>query len=157
MHFKSLFLGAALALGVAFSAGAQELLDGTHVDEIVNIARGYGSATLGKQDNDDPKIGGKVEGISYWVYFETCDDNNTNCEDLNFYAGFLDNKQTMDAINAWNRDKRFAFAFLDSDLDAVITFDMNLEYGVSRENLDATYGLWTRLLVQFADYIGAKS
>ena len=43
----------------------------------------------------------------------------------------------METINAWNRDTRFGKAFLDEDLDAVIEFDVNLEHGVSRDNLDA--------------------
>ena len=47
-----------------------------------------------------------------------CTDN-ANCEDVNFYSGFLDNKPDLETINAWNRDKRFGKAYLDSDLDAV--------------------------------------
>jgi len=155
MHIKSLLAGSALALGLAFSGQAQELLDGSHVEEIMNIARGYGSATLTTQDNGNPKITGRIEGIGYQVYFMNC-ENNANCEDINFYTGFLDNKQAMDAINAWNRDMRFGRAYLDSDLDAVIEYDVNLEYGVSRENLDAAFSVWSGILSRFAEYIGYK-
>jgi hypothetical protein len=80
--------------------------------------------------------------------------SNTNCEDLNFYAGFRDNKPTLEVINAWNRDKRFGKAYLDSDLDAVIEFDLNLVHGVTRENLDAAFSLWTLILDQYTTYIG---
>jgi hypothetical protein len=155
MHVTSWVLGGILVLGTAVSVQAQDLVDGSNTDEIANIARGYGSATLDTQSNGDPKITGKIEGVGYSVYFMNCTDG-ANCEDLNFYAGFLDNKQTMDAINAWNRDKRFGKAYLDSDLDAVLEFDVNLEHGVSHENLDAAFSLWGLLLDQYTTYIGYK-
>jgi hypothetical protein len=154
MQIKSAALGAVVALGLVGSAYAQsDLVDGSNVDEILNLARGYGSATLDTQDNGDPMINGKVDGIGYVLFFQNCTDNK-NCEDVRFYAGFADNKPTMDAINAWNRDKRFGKALLDSDLDAVIEYDINLEHGISSENMDANIYLWTMLLGQFTTYIG---
>jgi hypothetical protein len=155
MNARSLVLGGTLALSAALSAQAQTTIDGSQVEEIINIARGYGSATLETQSNGDPKISGKIEGVTYQVFFMNCTEN-ANCEDLNFYAGFLDNKQTLDAINAWNRDKRFGKAYLDTDLDAVIEFDVNLEHGVSQKNLDAAFELWSLVLDQYTTYIGYK-
>lgn len=155
MNLKSFVLGGAFALGTALAAQAQTLVDGSQPEEILNVARGYGSATMETQSNGDPKITGKIEGVTYQVYFMNCTDNK-NCEDLNFYAGFLDNKQTLEAINAWNRDKRFGKAYLDSDLDAVIEFDVNLEHGVSQKNLDAAFALWSLVLGQYTTYIGYK-
>lgn len=152
---KQFALAGALFAASAYTAQAQSIVDGNMVDEILNIARGYGSATLETQSNGDPKISGRVEGVTYQVFFMNCTDN-ASCEDLNFYAGFLDNKQTLDVINAWNRDKRFGKAYLDSDLDAVVEFDVNLEHGVTRENLDAAFGLWTLILDQYTTYIGYK-
>ena len=155
MHLKSFVVGGAFALSAALSAHAQTVIDGSQTDEILNIARGYGSATLEKQSNGDPKISGRIEGVTYQVYFMNCTDNES-CEDLNFYAGFLDNKQTLEAINAWNRDKRFGKAYLDADLDAVLEFDVNLEHGVSQKNLDAAFSLWALVLGQYTTYIGYK-
>jgi hypothetical protein len=152
---KQFILGGAFVMASALSAQAQTIVDGAMVDEILNLARGYGSANLETQSNGDPKITGKIEGVTYQVFFMNC-TNNTNCEDLNFYAGFLDNKQTLDVINAWNRDKRFGKAYLDSDLDAVVEFDVNLEHGVTRENLDAAFSLWSLILDQYTTYIGYK-
>jgi hypothetical protein len=155
MQLRSAVLGGVIALGAACAAQAQPVIDGSQVDEILNLARGYGSAHLDTQVNGDPKISGKIEGVTYHVYFMNCTDNE-NCEDLNFYAGFLDNKQTLDAINAWNRDKRFGKAYLDADLDAVVEFDVNLEHGVTRDNLDAAFSVWALVLKQFTAYIGHK-
>lgn len=152
---RNLILACVLALGTALPAQAQTLIDGSQVDEILNIARGYGAATLDKTRNGDPMIQGKIEGVSYQVFFMNCTDH-ASCEDLNFYAGFIDNKQTLDVINAWNRDKRFGKAYLDSDLDAVIEWDLNLERGVTQENLDANFSLWAAILDQYTTYIGHK-
>lgn len=153
MDFRAILAAALLVGGSASGAWAQTMVDGTNVDEIANVARGYGSVTMDKASNGDPMISGKIEGVSYYMFFRNCTDN-ANCEDLNFYAGFLDNKPTIDAINAWNRDKRFGKAYLDSDLDAVIEFDVNVEYGISDKNLDSTFSVWSLILKQFADYIG---
>jgi hypothetical protein len=150
---RSLILGTVLIAGFAGAAHAQTIVDGAAVDEILNIARGYGSANLETQTNGDPKIEGKIEGVLYQVYFMNCTDN-ANCEDLNFYSGFLDVKPDLDTINAWNRDKRFGKAYLDGDLDAVVEWDVNLEYGVTRDNLDAAFAVWSLILGEYTDYIG---
>jgi len=156
MRLASLLLGGAILVAGSWPVAAQVIVDGNQVDDIVAIARGIGSASLEKQSNGDPRIAGTTGGIGYQVFFLNCTDNAA-CEDINFYAGFLDNKPTMDAMNAWNRDKRFGNAYLDSDLDAVIEFDVNLEHGVTRENLEAAFSLWTLLLEQFSAYIGHKA
>lgn len=147
---------AALTLSGAGAVQAQELIDGTATTEILNIARGYGAANLETRDNGAPMITGKIDGVTYQVYFLNCDDSGANCEDINFYAGFLDNKQPLDLINAWNRDKRFGKAYLDSDLDAVLEFDVNLDYGVTPKNLDSAFSLWNLVLGQYVEYIGHK-
>lgn len=150
-------LFAAMVLGTLAGgpALAQSVIDGSKVDEIVTIARGYGAATLESQGDGNPRIAGNIKGVPYYVFFKNCAEQAA-CEDINFYAGFANVKPTMDALNAWNRDKRFGKAYLDADLDAAIEYDVNLEYGVTRENLDAAFGLWSVLLVQYTEYVGYK-
>jgi hypothetical protein len=135
---------------------AQELVDGGDVEVILSIAQAHGEASLESQSDGDPRISGQINGLAYQLFFMNCTDG-ADCEDLNFYAGFADLKPTVDAINDWNRNKRFGNAYLDSDLDAVIEFDVNLEFGVSRDNLDATFGLWELLLQQYAEHIGYRT
>lgn len=150
---RKMWLAGAFVLAAAGTAGAQTIVDGSQVDEIVNIARGYGAATLEEASTGDPMIRGRIDGVTYVVYFMNCTDN-ANCEDINFYAGFLDNKPSLEDINTWNRVKRFGKAYLDSDLDAVIEYDVNLEHGVTYENLDAAFAVWTAILDQFRAHIG---
>ena len=159
MKLKALILGLALLAATAGAAQAQKILSGADVDAILEIAKTHGEATLETQSNGDPRIVGRIsaqDDLTYAVYFMNCSDTNTDCEDLNFYAGFADIKPTLDTINAWNRDKRFGKAYLDADLDAVVEFDFNLEYGVTRDNVVAGFDLWALVVDQYTDYIGYK-
>lgn len=155
MQLKSLILGVGLTLGLAGSAAAQTILNGSNVDEIAALAKTYGTATVATASNGDPKIDGKIDGIPYVVYFKNC-SGGADCKDVNFYAGFLDTKPDLETINAWNRDKRFGKAYLDSDLDAVIEWDVDLEYGVTQDAMDAAFSLWSLLLGEYVTYVGAR-
>ena len=157
MHMKliTVLTGGALALALSVSSFAQATITGADTEEVLNAARGYGSATLTKQTNGDPQITGKIDGISYQVYFRNCTDN-ANCEDLNFYLGFLDLKPTLEVINDWNLNKRFSRAYLDPDKDACIEMDLDLVKGVSPEYLDSQFSLWNQILTQFAAHVGYK-
>lgn len=148
---------AALAVSVAMTLPvmAQEIVDGSDVEGILAIASSHGEATLEAQTDGSPRIAGRINGIGYQLFFMNCTDG-TACEDLNFYAGFANLKPAVDSINDWNRNKRFGNAYLDSDLDAVIEFDVNLEFGVTRENLDAAFALWGLLMEQYAEHIGYR-
>ena len=157
MHMKliTVLTGGALALALSVSSFAQATITGADTEEVLNAARGYGSATLTKQTNGDPQITGKINGISYQVYFRNCTDN-ANCEDLNFYLGFLDLKPTLEVINDWNLNKRFSRAYLDPDKDACVEMDLDLVKGVSPEYLDSQFSLWNQILTQFAAHVGYK-
>ena len=151
---KRTCLSIALLIGLTASGPAfSQMMDGSAVDGILGFARQYGTATLEAQADGQPRIAGETGGIPYQVFFLNCAAAGV-CEDINFYAGFAGVKPTMDAMNAWNRDKRFGRAYLDSDLDAVIEYDINLEHGVSAENLNAAFALWSLLLGEFAGYVG---
>jgi putative sensory transduction regulator len=154
MKLNAMLAGAALTLAMSVTAYAQDLT-ASNVDEILNAARGYGSATLTTQSNGDPQITGKTDGITYQIYFRNCTDNK-NCEDLNFYLGFLDVKPTLEVINDWNLNKRFSRAYLDQDQDACVEMDLDMVKGVNADYLDSQIGLWTLVVGQFADHVGFK-
>ncbi len=145
-----------LYLALVGAASAQSIVDATNVDEIVAIARSYGPVDLITRDNGDPRISGTIGGLPYQLFLMNCADGKA-CEDINFYSGFADTKPTLDAINEWNRSKRFGKAYLDSELDAVIEYDVNLEHGVTRDNLDAAFSLWSQLVPDYAAFIGYKA
>lgn len=144
-----------LYLALVTAASAQSTLDAGNVEAILAIAKTHGPADLVTRDNGDPRISGTIGGVPYQLFFMNCGDGG-GCEDVNFYSGFADTKPTLDAINDWNRSKRFGKAYLDSELDAVIEYDVNLEYGVSHDNLDAAFWLWSQLVPDFAAFIGYR-
>lgn len=155
MKFVPMLAGATLALALSVSAQAQTLT-GANTEDILAIAKNYGSASMTKQSNGDPQITGKIGGVSYQVYFRNCTDNK-NCEDLNFYLGFLDIKPTLEEINDWNFNKRFSRAYLDQDKDACVEMDLDMVQGVSAEYVDSQFALWKMVVQQFADYVGYES
>lgn len=153
MQLSSILAGTAVALALTVGVSAQTLLTGADTTEILNAARGYGAARLTTQSNGDPQITGKIDGVSYQVYFRNC-TNNADCEDLNFYLGFLDLKPSLKLINDWNANKRFSRAYLDLDRDACVEMDLDLVKGVTVEHLDAQFGLWALIVSQFAEHVG---
>ncbi|HEY4199992.1 MAG TPA: YbjN domain-containing protein [Devosiaceae bacterium] len=157
MKISTLILAGALFAGLATSAYAagDDVLDGSNVDEILSLASSHGNADLQKQDNGDPKIKGDMNGVSYSIYFMNCTDNK-DCEDLNFYSGFLNVKPSTETINKWNQEKRFGKAYLDEDGDAVVEMDINLEHGITSDNMDADLDVWGIVLDQYTDEIGYK-
>lgn len=129
-----------------------KLVDGTNIDGVIEAARQYGSATRASQKNGHPMITGRIEGIPYTVRFRNCPDAST-CEDMNLRVGFLI-KPTPEAINIWNRDKRFTKAYLDADNDAILEMDVILQGGVSAENMNEVFSYWRLSLDQFTAHIG---
>ena len=148
-------LSAAVVCAMLAPAQAQDasLIDGSDFDQILSVAQGYGRAKLTTQTNGDPRISGRNNGISYQVYFMNCTDH-ADCEDLNFYMGFTDIKPGFEVMNEWNATKRFGKAYIDNVGDAVIEWDVNLEFGLSRDNLDADFSVWTQIMDQFSRYVG---
>jgi len=152
MTFRSLIVGGALALALALPAQAQTLLTGADTDEILNAARGYGSARFVEEDGDPPQITGKIEGVTYQVYFQNCSDNS-NCEDINFYLGLADTKLSLEKINEWNYGKRFGRAYIDQDGDACVEMDLDLVNGVTPDYMDGQFGLWSQVMSEFLDFV----
>jgi hypothetical protein len=137
-------------LVVAPAVTAQSLIDARSVDEIANIARGYGSATLQTDSAGDPQIMGRIDGIQYTVNFYGC-NSGANCTTIQFRAAWKNpGNVTLEQMNSWNQDKRFGKAYLDFDNDPVIEWDINLFGGVSARNLDDTFDWWKIVLENFA-------
>lgn len=153
MTFINLLTTAALALALTTTAQAQTAITGNDTAEVLNAARGYGAATLTTQANGDPQIEGKINGITYQIYFRNCTEG-ANCEDLNFYLGFSDIKPTLEKINEWNFSKRFSRAYLDQVQDACVEMDLDLAKGVSAEYLDSQFSLWNQVIAQYSEFVG---
>jgi len=141
------FLAAACAFAPQV-AWAQSLIDGSDPQAVLNVARGYGSADLDTDSGGDPRIKGRIEGISYTLNFYGC-SSGRNCKSLTFYAGWVSDRVSLREINEWNRTKRFSRAYLDHEDDPIVELDVNLDGGVSRRNLDDTFDWWKVTVTAF--------
>lgn len=144
-----------LAQHTPSQAQTSTLLDATNVNDILEIAKTYGSAEMQTTSAGDPQIVGRIDNARYVLFFEGCKEN-LNCRNLQFYAGWAvgDKKVSSERINEWNRTKRWGKAYLDREGDPAIELDVNLYRGVSRPNFDDTFDWWKVVMKEFRQYIG---
>lgn len=144
------FIPAALAATALFigTAQAQDLVDATTPEAIVDAIENQGYiAKLTKDSGGDPLIRASGDGTNWAVYFYGCQDDNTGCTAIQFHVSYgLDKGLSLKAMNEWNRDHRFGRMYLDDENDPHIEMDVNMDFGVSRDNLEDTVDYW-RLVV----------
>ena len=61
------------------------LIDATMPDKILEIAKGFGTASLDKDNVGDPRITGRIDGQKYTIHFYGC-LNGKDCDDIQFYT-----------------------------------------------------------------------
>lgn len=156
MHQRSTLSACLISatLLTATPALSQTIVDASDPEAIVNIARGYGSATLDTDQVGDPFIRGRLDGVIYIVNFYGC-TNGANCTTIQFRASWNASPTvTLDALNDWNRNMRFGKAYLDAEGAPTIEWDVNLFGGVTTTNLDDSFDWWRIILGEFAKTMG---
>ena len=153
---------AALALGVAalFSAtpAHAELINASNPATIKAILESQGwPATLVSKEGDDPYLESSRNDLKFLVLFMNCTDGK-KCKTLQYYMGFSDAKDvSLDKLNKWNKDKRFARAYKDDEGDPVLEMDVDLDFaGIPRENVGETFNTWASLMDSFREYVFEK-
>ncbi len=152
-------LGAAAAAAVVSTATptpayAQTLVDAANPQSVLQVARGWGSATLETDSRGKPKIKGRAKGHAYVIWFYGCQDGR-NCQSIQLWSGYNKEGVSLKTINDWNRGKLFGSAHIDRDGDPILTYDVNLDNGVTRANFDDTFSLWIDVIVgDFKEHIG---
>lgn len=117
---------------------------------ILNYARGFGGARLSEDAEGDPMIDGRIEGTRYLILFYGCEDG-ANCTEIQLTAGWTGSDLSLEDVNAWNREYRFAKAYIDDEGDPILEMNLNLEHGVSPNNLDSSFEWWATMLKGFTD------
>ncbi len=145
--------GLALA-GAASAARAEdpEILQKPDPAAILDIAKGFGSARMGSDDNGDPMISGRIEGVKYMIYFYGC-ENHDNCKSLQFSTGYTD-PLTADQANAWNRKYRWVKAY--SGDGSTFKMDVSFAGGVTRANLEEQFSNWGSMSDNIKDFLNDK-
>ncbi|WNO55007.1 YbjN domain-containing protein [Stakelama saccharophila] len=122
------------------------------ISEILR-ADGY-DAEIEYSASGDPFITSEGSKNRFTIFFNNCTDGK-DCRTIQFYAGFATSEpRTLSLINQWNREKRFAKAYIDDQNDPRLEMDLNLNNGgVARNNFVSDFRLWVRLLDAFKSHI----
>jgi hypothetical protein len=148
---------APLALFPATPAHA-ELVNAANPETIKAIVESQGwPATIVVKEGDDPYIESNRSGLKFLVLFMNCDEGE-QCKTLQYYMGFSDAKDvTLERLNQWNKEKRFARAYKDDAGDPVLEMDVDLDFqGIPRENVGETFNTWASLMDSFRAYVFEK-
>ena len=81
----------------------------------------------------------------------TLDDD---LDHIHFWTGFTDIVDTI-KVNNWNRDNWFSRAYMDKAQNPIIEADLDLEGGVTRENVEAFIRRFRTSVDTFARFIAA--
>ncbi len=161
---KSCLFGAALTFGAATagmtaSPAHAELVNAKNPQAIKAIVESQGwPATLITKPDESPYLESNRNGLKFLVLFMNCDDEEKNCKTLQFYMGFSDAKDvSLDKLNTWNKDKRFARAYRDDEGDPVLEMDVDLDFaGIPRENVGESFNTWASLMDSFREFVLEK-
>jgi hypothetical protein len=155
MRALSSVLIAGLVLVGTFSlvrAEDNDIIDKPDPAAIFDIAKGYGSAKMDKDDGGDPMISGRLEGVKYVIYFYGC-ENHENCKSLQFSAGYTD-PFTEEQANAWNKKYRWVKAY--SGDGSNFKMDVSFAGGITRANLEEQFSNWDSMVGNIKDFVNGK-
>ena len=106
-----------------------------------------------------PIIHSGAAGWKHRIVLNGCDQKK-NCRDLLFQASWdaeADDQRSIDKINAFNRDKRFARAYVDEDQDPVIEMDVVFtDHAMEPKMLEEHLDIWDDVIADFAKHIGME-
>lgn len=88
----------------------------------------------------DPRILTGFGGTKGNIWFQDCDEQGRNCEGIELQIGILmERKLTLEEVNAFNMESRFAFLTLDDEKDPLLRYELSLaKPGVSAAVLTDT-------------------
>ncbi|MEM6487587.1 MAG: YbjN domain-containing protein [Pseudomonadota bacterium] len=154
MRITTAVMAAALAVAVAAPAGAQTF-SRTNGDILAGMLSDLGyRAELTSDDRGDPLVHSSTGGVNFSIYFYGCSDNK-DCTSIQYAAGFEnDGNRDQAMMNNWNMTKRFGTAYVSDNGDVWLEYDINMDGGITRANMEDTLGLWEDVLGQFTSHIG---
>jgi hypothetical protein len=144
-----------LTLGLLSGAAqAQHIVSAEDPEELAAVIRALGFQAKVEKDNvGDPVIRSSSSGVDFSIYFYDC-SSNKRCQSLHFTAGYdLPDGTSLQAMQQWNADKRFASAYVDEEDDPFLQMDLNTEGGITQQNFEKSFELWQSLKGEFEDYI----
>ena len=119
---------------------------------ILDIAKGYGSAKLDKDDNGDPMVSGRIQGMKYSVWFYGC-ENHEKCTSIQFAAGYSDDF-TAEQANEWNKKYRYVKCFAGDGSN--FRMDVSFRGGIARSNLEEQFSNWESMTSNIKEFMNVK-
>ena len=149
-HLLALVVVAAASLASA-SMARDIPATGLTIPDIVSWlqAGGYQAQVITGSDGKQ-HVKTAANGVSFGVYLFDCKEGR--CGSVQFAAGW-DTKGTQDQarVGVWNRDKRWARAYIDSSNDPWLEMDCDITPGGTYELLDDEFATWRSVVTQFHD------
>jgi len=148
---------AAGAVGVAVPAHAALVRAQDPSTVVAAMEAGGFPATLGADATGDPMITSSIDETKFQVYFYNCTKNEA-CATVQFHAGYdFDEAPSFSTMNDFNKDQRFASAYLDKDNDPVVDMDVDLDDGgMSQALFIDNLQFWQSVVGKFEEAIGYK-
>lgn len=144
---------AAMMLTAPLAADAQAIFPGTP-QAVMQVAQSYGPVSLGQPDNEGrPFIEGETDGLLYNVLMYGCDPSQV-CEAVQFYATFEPSTETPpNVLSQWNQDRLYGTAYTFDDGTIVVSYVINIDFGVTQTNFADSFDIFSILLSDFADRV----
>ena len=132
-----------------------EVVNHLKPEEVANILRDAGYRAELLHQNNRWRIHTGMGGRKITVYLY-CEE--TSCDSLTYSLGFSASPDfTLTIANKWNRDKRYAKAYIDTDGGIVVEYDLSFNGGVTRDTVAESARLFDRLVSMFDNMISSSS
>lgn len=141
-----------LAAALAWPATADAALarsGGVSGADVVKVLQDAGyRAQLDKDDDGDPRIVTKMSGATVHVVFYDCAQDR--CGSLQLAAALdLERGFSLEGINQFNSQYRYARAYLDDEMDPFLQFDFEVLHTSNSEHIASQLDLWEDVLGRF--------
>jgi len=155
---------AALSLFLAAPPAAAELFETISPNQMVKLIDAEKGMAALDQTGDDTTVDGRVDGVSYTIFFYQCDGGeftapakpDSACLSFEYRAYFSDYPNDSDTVNQWNNDYHFGSLWRDDEGDLALQLNVIVEGGVTDANLRATFAWWRAVIESFEEFMGER-
>ncbi len=146
---------------LALPAAAQNVVyDPLTTADVTQLLQSQGhevTVDAADEESEGDYVNWQYKKANVWIHFTACDPDHTNCEVIQFDAGFQFNsdsdRPTLAELNDWN-EYHLGKAGLDPNGDPYINLEINIVGGVTHDNMIDNINWWKSMLVEYTDYIG---
>lgn len=120
--------------------------------EVATVLQTAGYRATVLTENGSTFVKSSMSGVTVFVDFPGC--TNNKCVSLVFHALWNDPSLTVIFANAWNAAWRYAKAYLDDKGYFHFMFDVNLDGGITSDNIKQDALLYDYLIGQLLKFPG---